>query len=68
MSAWVDQFFDADQARTGGVIRRSVYDIREHRGALDEIIDRAKEEDFHVIETGDQIVVLCHSGALTIYC
>ncbi len=67
MSSWVDTMFGADQARNGGVVRRSIYDI-DRLGVLDEIVERAKEQNFHVIETGDQVVVLCHSGSLMIYC
>lgn len=67
MSSWVDTMFGAEQARSGGVVRRSVYDI-DRLGVFDEIVERAKEQDFHVIETGDQLVVLCHSGSLKIYC
>lgn len=64
---WVDQIFNARQAGTGGVVRRSVHDVQRY-GSLEEIIERAQDEGWHVIETGDQIVVLCHTGALLIHC
>jgi len=67
MSAWVDQIFRAAQSANGGVVRRSVLDVYQ-KGALDEILDRAMVEGWHVIETGDQIVVLCHRGRLNILC
>ena len=65
-SAWVLQIFRA-QAAEGGVVRRSTYDV--HRNdAFDEIIEYARERQFHVIETGQQIVILCHEGDLVIHC
>lgn len=67
MSAWVDQFFDAAQAAAGGVIRRSVDDVVA-KGAFEEIVDRANAEGWHVVETGNQLVVLCHRGTLHIHC
>ena len=67
MSSWVDQIFGADQASNGGVVRRSIRWVEQH-GVLDEIVKRANEEGFHVIETGDQIVVLCHPGRMDILC
>ncbi len=48
-------------------MRRSTYDVA-RLDALDEIVDRAMHEGWHVIETGGQVVVLCHTGALKIYC
>jgi hypothetical protein len=67
MSAWVDNIFNAQQVTSGGVVRRSTYDVA-RLDALDEIVDRAMHEGWHVIETGGQVVVLCHTGALKIYC
>lgn len=67
MSAWVDQMFNAQQTATGGVVRRSVDDVMRY-DALSEIIMRAQQSGWHVIETGDQIVVLCHPGSMQIFC
>lgn len=67
MTRWVDQIFEAQQAATGGVVRRSAHDV--HRfGVLDEIVWKARDQGFHVIETGDQIVILCNQGELIIHC
>lgn len=69
MSAWVDQIFTVSmQANVGGVVRRARYSVDEHHGAMDEIIATARDRGFHVVETGDQVVVLCHQGDLTIHC
>ncbi|WP_159042098.1 hypothetical protein VM636_15155 [Streptomyces sp. SCSIO 75703] len=67
MGAWVDQIFRAAQASQGGVVRRSIYDV-ERFGALEEIIKIARERHFHVLETGDQVVILCNEGELRIHC
>ncbi|RZJ26702.1 MAG: hypothetical protein EOO54_01840 [Haliea sp.] len=65
MSAWVDQIFSA-AAANGGVVRRARSDVNKY-ASLAEVIAEAKAKGFHVIETGDQIVVLCHAGALVIH-
>ncbi|MFB6600697.1 hypothetical protein [Streptomyces diastaticus] len=67
MGAWVDQIFRAAQADRGGVVRRSIYDV-ERYSALEEIVDIARERHFHVLETGDQVVILCNEGELKIHC
>ena len=67
-SAWVEQMFTASQqVNSGGVVRRATYDV-ERLDALDEIIEEARERGFHVLETGNQIVLLAHAGAVTIHC
>ncbi len=67
MSAWVDQIFTADQARNGGVVRRSLANV-ERYASLRELVAEARRRRFHVIETGDQVVILCHEGSLAIHC
>lgn len=66
MSAWIDQMFAA-QAANGGVVRRSRADVNKY-ASLAEAIAEAQAKGFHVIETGDQVVVLCHPGQLVIHC
>jgi len=67
MGAWVNQIFRADQANTGGVVRRARYNVDRY-ASLAELVAEAKRRNFHVVETGDQIVVLCHEGSLVIHC
>ncbi len=68
MSAAVDQMFrSSQQARAGGVVRRSARQVDRQR-ILQEIIQRARAQGFHVVETGGQIVLLCHEGELIIHC
>jgi hypothetical protein len=67
MSAYVDNMFRAQQAASFGIVRRSEREV-ERLGVLDEIIDRAESNGWHVLQTGGQIVVLCHPGALTVHC
>lgn len=67
-TAWVDQFFTSSrQARTGGIVRRSVANV-ERLDALDEIISEARRRGFHVLETGGQIVLLAHEGSVILHC
>ena len=66
MSAWVDQMFQA-QAANGGVVRRARSDVDRY-ASLEEIIDEARKRGFHVVETGDQVVVLCHQGQIAVHC
>jgi len=63
----VDQIFRAQQAGSFGIVRRSIADVHRY-DALDEILARAQANGWHVVETGGQIVVLCHNGAMNVLC
>jgi hypothetical protein len=63
--AWIDQMFDSNQARTGGVVRRSIHDIDKYT-SLPDVLERAAAEGWHVVQIGDQVIVLCNTGDLRI--
>jgi len=67
MNNWLEQIFRAGQVEKGGVVRRARGDV-ERCASLEELVEVARERRFHVLETGDQVVVLCHEGNLTIHC
>ncbi len=67
-NSWVNQMFSSSRAvRSGGIVRRAMYDVN-RLGVLDEIIEEARDRGWHVIETGDQIVLLAHEGSLVLHC
>lgn len=66
-SAWVRQIFTAQQVQSGGVVRRNIWDV-ERYASIEEVVEEARARGFHVVETGDQLVILCHTGALHIHC
>ncbi len=67
MSAWLNQVFRTGQANRGGVVRRSTYDVQRIVG-IGVFVDECRRRGYHVIETGDQMVVLCNEGAMIIHC
>ncbi|HEY3821580.1 MAG TPA: hypothetical protein VGL81_30645 [Polyangiaceae bacterium] len=67
MSAWIDQIFEADQATTHGVVRRAVADVEKYASRA-ELLDEVRRRGFHLVETGGQLVILCHQGALQVHC
>jgi len=64
--SWISQIFEADAASNGGVVRRSKKDV-EKFSSMAELIDEAKKQGYHVIETGGQVVILCHAGEIVIH-
>lgn len=65
--AWMDQVFEAGQASAGGIVRRSIDSVEQYVG-VDAFVEECRERGFHVIETGDQLVVLCHEGGMIVHC
>ena len=58
---WLEQIFSAKSARNQGVVRRSRRWIETEIGR--EYFEQAvRTRGFHLIEAGDQLVVICHSG------
>jgi hypothetical protein len=71
MNEWMRRIFDADQANNGGVVRRATRNVATFGaggGGLAGLVEEARRRGFHVIETGDQVVILCHSGVLKVHC
>lgn len=64
---WLLQIFDA-AAANGGVVRRSVADVTKYGGGKDALLTEVRRRNFHLVETGDQFVVLCNDGAIQLHC
>ncbi len=67
MNSWIERIFDAEAADKGAVVRRSIDDV-EKLGSLAELLAECRKRDYHLIETGDQFVVICNSGVIKIHC
>jgi hypothetical protein len=67
----MERIFQADQVANGGVVRRATRNVATFGasgGGLAGLVEEASRRGFHVIETGDQIVILCHAGVLKVHC
>ena len=63
---WIHEIFKAQAAKRGGVVRRKKSDV-EKFSSMGELLTEVKRRGFHMIETGDQVVILCNKGALIIH-
>lgn len=64
---WLRQIFRAQSVRNGGIVRRSVADVKKYASFKD-LKSEVKRRGFHLLRTGDQYVILCHKGELRIIC
>lgn len=67
MNGWLAQWFSAQEADRGGIIRRR-RDYVEQYASMSSVVREAKKRGWHVVEVGDQIVVLCNEGDLRVLC
>lgn len=65
MSKWLDDMFSATQVERGGVIRRAKADVEKY-ASMEELKAYVEAEGFHAVLIGDQVVVLCNDGKLTV--
>ena len=57
---WIDEIFSAKAVARGGVIRRDLRWIDREVGR-ERFMAEVRTRGFHLIESGDQWVVICHS-------
>ena len=65
--SWLDQIFGADQVAKGGVVRRNIDDVHK-LCSLENLLYEVRTREFHLIETGDQYIVVCNQGVIKIHC
>ena len=62
---WLGQVFSAKSVANSGVIRRNRNWVEAEIG-LDRFVQTVRARGFHLIEAGLQLVVICHSGPITL--
>lgn len=62
---WIAQMFATQAARKGAVVRRS--QAWAHREVGRDVFEaEVKRRGYHLIETADQFIVVCHNGPIRI--
>lgn len=62
---WIAQLFSSKSARKGAVVRRSVAWVHREVGR-DAFVSEVQRRGYHLIETADQFIVVCHNGPIRI--
>ncbi len=64
---WTQKIFEAKAAGKGNVVRRKKVDVERNVGT-DEFVEDVRDRRFHIIETGDQLIIVCNDGDIRILC
>ncbi len=65
--AWLDELFAAKAVTKGGIVRRAVRDVEREIGRTSLILE-VRRRGFHLIEGGDQFIVICNPGQMQVIC
>lgn len=65
-SAWVEQIFSADAVAKGEVVRRNLADVIKY-ASVEELLAEVRSRNYHLIQTGDQLMIVCNSGVIQIH-
>ena len=64
--SWAERIFRAQAVRKGGIVRRAKKDVDKRIGA-DALELMVREMGFHLLECGDQYIVICNKGKLRVH-
>lgn len=65
MSQWIEQMFRAQIAKNEGIVRRKKVSVDKY-ASRDELVAAVKKRHFHLVETGDQYIIVCNKGDIKI--
>jgi hypothetical protein len=60
---WLDLIFSAKSAQNGGVVRRNISWVEKEIGRQT-FENGVRDRGFHLIETGNQFIFICHRGEI----
>jgi hypothetical protein len=64
---WICKMFSAKSVGKHNVVRRKVSSVAKHAG-MNKLEEVVRQQRWHMILTGDQCVVMCNHGNLTVVC
>ena len=64
--SYIRSIFRSDAAKAGHVVRRSVQDINKY-ASLQALVDETKSLGFHLIQAGDQYIVVCRNAPVVLH-
>ena len=66
-NAWIQQIFAAQIVEREGIVRRKKRDVGRN-ASFGALLEYVRDQQYHLIETGDQYIVVCNPGVLKIHC
>ncbi len=64
--SYIRNIFSANAAKNGGVVRRRVDDVKRF-ASFQALADEVKRRGFHLLEAGDQYLIVCNSASCKLH-
>lgn len=64
---WMRQIFEANSARDGGIVWRSVRDVERMIGR-EAFVAEITRRGFHIVENSGQFVIFCNNAQIRMLC
>ena len=64
---YINQMFRAQAAKDGGIVRRKISNV-EKFATYKYLLEEVQNRGFHLVETGDQYVIICNPGNFKLHC
>lgn len=62
---WIEQMFECQAVRNGGVIRRQVVDVAREVG-INAFVAEVRKRRFHLIRTSQHFIVVCSADPVAV--
>jgi hypothetical protein len=66
-NSYIQRIFQSRQARNGGLVRRNIGWVNLF-ASMEQLETEVRRRGFHMFVVGDQALILCNSGGLTLVC
>ena len=63
---FINRIFEAKTAKNEGIVRRKISSVNK-RASVRYLVKEVEARGFHLIETGDQFLIVCNSGNLKLW-
>jgi hypothetical protein len=67
MRPWIRKMFASKIVAKKGLVRRKKSHI-DKCNVFDDLLNEVKKKRFHLIETGDQYIIICNAGRFKVHC
>jgi hypothetical protein len=64
---FINDLFRAKAVKKGGIVRRKIANVEKY-ASTEYLFKEVQERGFHLVETGDQYVIICNSGNFKLHC
>jgi len=58
---FINRLFEANAVKNGGIVRRKIENVEKY-ASFKYLIKEVEARGFHLIQTGDQYVIICNAG------